>query len=112
MLRLSSWSVGQQSPAGSPIPVPGDLTELAGNVGPSNAPGLGEASDPKGPGWDANCVRLWDGLDVLAAANEAVQQDVPVAGDLIPADAVDTVTKLPRRGSACGGGGASPRGHR
>lgn len=103
VLRIANWQIGQPSPAGTIIPVPGDLQELVGNVGPFNSPGLGEASDTKGPGWDASCVRGWDGLDVLAVANENAGNNPPVVGELIPSDAVDPLTRTPRIGSACSG---------
>ena len=103
----SNWAVGN-SPNGMAAPGPGDLMELAGNVWPDNSPGLGEATDTKGPGWDANCVRWWEVNDASFIANEAVGNDRPVAGELVPADAVDPATKLPRRGSGCTPSGAAP----
>ncbi|MBK9066775.1 MAG: S8 family serine peptidase [Gemmatimonadetes bacterium] len=99
--RVGNWAVGNPSPAGTPIPAPGDLAELVGNVAPFNSPGLGETSDTKGPGWDANCVRLWDVLDAANISNEAVGNDKPVVGEVVPGDGVDAATGLPRRGTAC-----------
>ncbi|MDX2120634.1 MAG: hypothetical protein SF070_06135, partial [Gemmatimonadota bacterium] len=99
--RVGNWAVGNPSPAGTPIPAPGDLAELVGNVAPFNSPGLGETADTKGPGWDANCVRLWDVLDASNISNEAVGTDRPVVGELVPADGFDAATGLPRRGTVC-----------
>lgn len=106
--RVGNWAVGNPSPAGTPIPAPGDLAELVGNVAPFNSPGLGETADTKGPGWDANCVRLWDVLDASNISNEAVGTDRPVVGELVPADGFDAATGLPRRGADCGGGPTPP----
>ncbi len=99
--RVGNWAVGNPSPAGTPIPAPGELAELVGNVAPFNSPGLGETADTKGPGWDANCVRLWDVLDASNISNEAVGTDRPVVGELVPPDGFDAATGLPRRGTAC-----------
>ncbi len=99
--RVGNWAVGNPSPAGTPIPAPGELAELVGNVAPFNSPGLGETADSKGPGWDANCVRLWDVLDASNISNEAVGTDRPVVGELVPADGFDAATGLPRRGAVC-----------
>ncbi|MBP6670544.1 MAG: S8 family serine peptidase [Gemmatimonadales bacterium] len=106
--RVGNWAVGNPSPAGTPIPAPGDLAELVGNVAPFNSPGLGESGDAKGPGWDANCVRLWDVLDAANISNEAVGNDKPVVGELVPADAVDQGSGLPQRGTLCGAGVPPP----
>ena len=64
-LMVTQWMLGLSYPAGAPIPGPGDLPELAGNVSPANLRGLGEASDTMGPGWSSQCDRKWDVLDGL-----------------------------------------------
>src|SRR5262249_10804769 len=97
---VANWAV-DNSPAGIAPPLPGALMELEGNVWPFNTPGLGEAADSKGPGWGDSCARVWDVVDASAIANEVVGNDRPIVGEVIPTDAVDTVTHLPHIGSAC-----------
>jgi hypothetical protein len=57
---------------------------IAANVSPANLPGLGEPDDPQPPGQESNGSQLIDIFDAVAVANEAVGNDVPVVGEVIP----------------------------
>jgi hypothetical protein len=57
---------------------------VAGNVSPPNSPGLGESDDPIPPGRNADGTWTITGGDAVAIANEAVGNDLPVPGSLIP----------------------------
>ena len=57
---------------------------IAGNVFPTNLPGLGEPNDPIPPGQESDGSFIINGGDVLTIANEAVGNDRPVAGEPIP----------------------------
>ncbi len=57
---------------------------IAGNVFPFNLPGLGESTDPIPPGQNVDGTFTINALDAVVIANEAVGNDQPVAGDLIP----------------------------
>ncbi|MEO8295184.1 MAG: hypothetical protein ABI613_06680 [Gemmatimonadota bacterium] len=57
---------------------------VAGNVDPFNTPGLGEPTDAVPPGLESNGTRLINIFDAAAIANEAVGNNPPVVGDIIP----------------------------
>jgi len=71
---------------------------VAANVFPANSPGLGEPSDPTPPGVDAGGsqtnidARNITILDALDIANDAVGNDRPVPGAIIPGRAAVTTT--------------------
>jgi hypothetical protein len=73
-----------------------NLDCIAVNVFPPNLPGLGEATDGCAPGIQTcgGYVRLITAGDVGMIANEAVANDQPVAGELIPYPGIpaDTAT--------------------
>jgi hypothetical protein len=57
---------------------------VAANVVPFNLPGLGEAGDPAPPGVEVSGLRVVSIGDAAAIGNEAVGNDQPVVGELIP----------------------------
>ncbi|HKA60277.1 MAG TPA: hypothetical protein VKD28_16795 [Gemmatimonadales bacterium] len=57
---------------------------VAGNVFPTNNPGLGEPSDANPPGREANGSRIINVFDALAIANEAVGNPRDIVGELVP----------------------------
>lgn len=63
---------------------------IAANVAPFNLPGLGEATDPLPPGRGGDGSYVVNSTDVAVIANEAVGNDQPVAGEVIPGRTVST----------------------
>ncbi len=57
---------------------------IAGDVGPSNSPGIGEASDPVPPGLETNGTHVLNVLDALMIAFFAANLPSPIAGQPIP----------------------------
>ncbi|MEO8295186.1 MAG: hypothetical protein ABI613_06690 [Gemmatimonadota bacterium] len=57
---------------------------IAGNVDPANLPGLGEPGDALPPGRNADGTYSIDIFDAAIVANEAVGNNPPVAGEIIP----------------------------
>lgn len=69
-----------------PAPPESSLTYRASNVQPNNLPGLGGSGDVNAPGWSVPaCTRAIDVFDAAEISNEAVGNNFPVAGELIPA---------------------------
>jgi len=57
---------------------------VAGNVFPSNNPGLGEPGDANPPGREPGGGRIINVFDALAIANEAVGNPRDIVGELVP----------------------------
>jgi hypothetical protein len=67
---------------------------IAANVSPANLPGLGEPDDPLPPGRNADGTFTITVGDAVAIANEAVGNNQPIPGELIPGRGAPATDRL------------------